>query len=94
MDRETFVETCCIAMVRPTHVSDRKSHCEIVRGTAEALADELGLSGESLSDVKKDRDDMHDSLAKMTILAAERARRIAELEADLDKATAPKGRRP
>lgn len=89
MNRQTFIETACIAGIRPQeNAATQRHHAKALQETAAALADALGLKDEearSTGDVPPwARTRIHELEA-----------RVAELEAQLEQLTAPatKGRK-
>ena len=81
MDRTEFVQMACAMAVKPVHEASRRDHVREIRATAEAMADELGLAGDP------PRGDHVPPFARERIRELET--RVAELEAQLEQATAP-----
>ncbi len=106
--RERFIEeACAFGMHAVGSPADRVTHAKHLKATAEALADELGLHAEPALAAHRAVDNSRELAGVAAALGlggeewtietlAERARfqarRIVELEQDLEKATAPKGR--
>lgn len=97
--REMFILAACAMGMHATHTTERAEHVARLKATAEALADELGLkpAGEEpdQGDAARWRADFEEKARAYAVTYEELQAakvRVAELEQDLEKATAPKAR--
>lgn len=90
-DREGFVEMACAMGLRAHgNVASAREHAKHLVQSAQALADELGLKEGGEEEAYTYTFTQRDLETELRAALKQRDDRIAELEAQLEQATAPK----